>query len=227
MEMPFAYWPSSNVFGSVPFLNKAPAGTAAGLDFGTAAAGGETGIGAEAAAAERSAYRSDMVSLWFHFAKQPPAANSPNSPLGTSWQSHCYCPNTSIILNKIMLLREIRDKGATVAWSPFAKEASLLAIASKEGGGAGFDDYGGELQVSALIYDFNVFDAWFLGVSWSHVLLLAITFKHVAGLHVAQRPARPHQVVFPLPSILIRNICFFTDFAVECWAAHGHDCVEH
>lgn len=46
-----------------------------------------------------------------------------------------------------MLLREIRDKGATVAWSPIAREPALLAIATKEGGGAGFDDYGGELTV--------------------------------------------------------------------------------
>lgn len=51
-----------------------------------------------------------------------------------------------------MLLREIRDKGATVAWSPFAKEPSLLALATKEGGGAGFDDYGGELQVQPRPY---------------------------------------------------------------------------
>lgn len=52
-----------------------------------------------------------------------------------------------------MLVRELKDKGATIAWSPVAKEPNLLALASKEGGGAGFDDYGGELQViSRLIH---------------------------------------------------------------------------
>jgi hypothetical protein len=46
-----------------------------------------------------------------------------------------------------MLLRELRDKGATIAWSPSAREPSTLAIGTKEGAGMGFDNYGGELQV--------------------------------------------------------------------------------
>ena len=43
------------------------------------------------------------------------------------------------------LLKEERDKGVTVAWSPLAEARTLLAAGSKEGAGGGFDDYGGEL----------------------------------------------------------------------------------
>ena len=46
-----------------------------------------------------------------------------------------------------MLLREIKDVGATIAWSPTAREPSMLAIGTKEGAGTSFDNYGGELQV--------------------------------------------------------------------------------
>lgn len=54
-----------------------------------------------------------------------------------------------------MLLRELKDMGATVAWSPFsggasaasASTASILATGTKEGAGGGFDDYGGKLEV--------------------------------------------------------------------------------
>ena len=45
------------------------------------------------------------------------------------------------------LLKQVEDKGVTVAWSPLNEARTLLAAGSKEGAGGGFDDYGGELQV--------------------------------------------------------------------------------
>jgi hypothetical protein len=47
------------------------------------------------------------------------------------------------------LIRELKNLGATIAWSPTAREPSMLAIGTKEGAGTGFDNYGGELQVGA------------------------------------------------------------------------------
>jgi len=43
------------------------------------------------------------------------------------------------------LLKEIRDMGATVAWSPNEHLCRVVAAGTKEGGGGGFEDYGGEL----------------------------------------------------------------------------------
>lgn len=45
------------------------------------------------------------------------------------------------------LLKEIRDTGATVAWSPCEHLSRVVAGGTKEGGGGGFEDYGGELTV--------------------------------------------------------------------------------
>jgi hypothetical protein len=47
------------------------------------------------------------------------------------------------------LIRELKNLGATIAWSPTAREPSMLAIGTKEGAGTGFDNYGGELQVGS------------------------------------------------------------------------------
>lgn len=46
-------------------------------------------------------------------------------------------------------IKHISDKGAVVAWSPLRgpNRSSLIALATKEGGGGGFDDYGGELGI--------------------------------------------------------------------------------
>jgi len=46
-----------------------------------------------------------------------------------------------------MLLKQIEDKGAVVAWSPLRNRPTLIGVATKEGGGGGFDDYGGELSL--------------------------------------------------------------------------------
>lgn len=49
------------------------------------------------------------------------------------------------------LLKEIPDKGATVAWSPVAAHSSLLAVGTKDvGSGTGFDDVGGELDIFSI-----------------------------------------------------------------------------
>ncbi|KAL7522204.1 hypothetical protein ACHAWX_006895 [Stephanocyclus meneghinianus] len=45
------------------------------------------------------------------------------------------------------LISEISDRGAVVAWSPVRGHADVIALGSKEKGGAGFDDYGGELEL--------------------------------------------------------------------------------
>lgn len=52
-----------------------------------------------------------------------------------------------------MLLKEIQDKGAVVAWSPLAERTNVIATATKEGGGGGFDDYGGQIDLHE--FDFN------------------------------------------------------------------------
>jgi len=50
-------------------------------------------------------------------------------------------------------IAELKDKGAVVAWSPLVGEyADVIALGSKEKGGIGFDDYGGELE----LYDWNI-----------------------------------------------------------------------
>jgi len=45
------------------------------------------------------------------------------------------------------LVKDIEDKGATLAWAPVSAAGSMVAIGTKDGGGAGFDDYGGELEL--------------------------------------------------------------------------------
>eukprot|EP00579_Thalassiosira_antarctica_P000907 CAMPEP_0201876878 /NCGR_PEP_ID=MMETSP0902-20130614/8436_1 /ASSEMBLY_ACC=CAM_ASM_000551 /TAXON_ID=420261 /ORGANISM="Thalassiosira antarctica, Strain CCMP982" /LENGTH=1129 /DNA_ID=CAMNT_0048404213 /DNA_START=68 /DNA_END=3457 /DNA_ORIENTATION=+ len=49
-------------------------------------------------------------------------------------------------------IAELQDKGAVVAWSPIGEYADVIALGSKEKGGIGFDDYGGELE----LYDWNI-----------------------------------------------------------------------
>jgi len=44
------------------------------------------------------------------------------------------------------LLKELPDKGATIAWSSVKSHPNLMALGTKDGGG-GFDDYGGELEI--------------------------------------------------------------------------------
>eukprot|EP00904_Undaria_pinnatifida_P012810 jgi/Undpi1/865/HiC_scaffold_10.g04329.m1 len=48
-------------------------------------------------------------------------------------------------------LKELTDKGATIAWSNVAAHPGLIALGTKDsGGGSGFDDYGGELELHKL-----------------------------------------------------------------------------
>lgn len=49
-------------------------------------------------------------------------------------------------------IAELKDKGAVVAWSPLREYADVIACGSKEKGGIGFDDYGGDLE----LYDWNI-----------------------------------------------------------------------
>ena len=44
-------------------------------------------------------------------------------------------------------LKTIPDRGAVVAWSPNASSPNVLATGTKEGGGGGFEDYGGDLTL--------------------------------------------------------------------------------
>ncbi len=45
------------------------------------------------------------------------------------------------------LLKQINDKGAVLAWSRLAAHPNLVALGTKDSAGAGFDDYGGELEL--------------------------------------------------------------------------------
>ena len=44
----------------------------------------------------------------------------------------------------------ISDKGACIDWSPLKQAPNILATGTKEGGGGGFDDYGGELALQGF-----------------------------------------------------------------------------
>ncbi len=44
------------------------------------------------------------------------------------------------------------DKGACLAWSPLKHAPNVFATGTKEGGGGGFEDYGGELALHAFDY---------------------------------------------------------------------------
>jgi len=46
------------------------------------------------------------------------------------------------------LLKQIDDKGAVLEWSPYAERASMVALATKDSAGAGFDEYGGDTSGS-------------------------------------------------------------------------------
>ena len=48
------------------------------------------------------------------------------------------------------LLKQIDDKGAVLEWSPYAERASMVALATKDSAGAGFDEYGGELEIHEM-----------------------------------------------------------------------------
>ncbi|CAM9755309.1 unnamed protein product, partial [Hapterophycus canaliculatus] len=48
-------------------------------------------------------------------------------------------------------LKELTDKGATIAWSNVAAHPSLIALGTEDsGGGSGFEDHGGELELHKL-----------------------------------------------------------------------------
>ncbi len=44
-------------------------------------------------------------------------------------------------------LKVIPDRGCVLAWSPNPQTPGMLATGVKEGGGGGFDDYGGDLTL--------------------------------------------------------------------------------
>ena len=48
------------------------------------------------------------------------------------------------------LLKQIDDKGAVLEWSPIASQPNMVALGTKDSSGAGFDDYGGELELHVL-----------------------------------------------------------------------------
>tara|TARA_A100001035_G_C27691407_1_gene458008 strand:- start:386 stop:604 length:219 start_codon:yes stop_codon:yes gene_type:complete len=53
-------------------------------------------------------------------------------------------------MTKPGMLAEIKDRGAVLEWSPFRSRPSLVAIGTKDSAGAGFDEYGGELELFDL-----------------------------------------------------------------------------
>jgi hypothetical protein len=48
------------------------------------------------------------------------------------------------------LLKQIDDRSSVLEWSPFADRANMVALATKDSAGAGFDEYGGELEIHQL-----------------------------------------------------------------------------
>jgi len=51
------------------------------------------------------------------------------------------------------LVKEIEDKGATLAWSPVSTAPHYVALGMKDSSGGGFDDYGGELEIHDLNFN--------------------------------------------------------------------------
>lgn len=49
-----------------------------------------------------------------------------------------------------MLLHQLEDRGAVLEWSPKRSAPNMVAIGTKDSAGAGFDDYGGELELHDL-----------------------------------------------------------------------------
>jgi hypothetical protein len=47
-------------------------------------------------------------------------------------------------------LKTITDRGAVIAWSPLLALPGVLAVGTKEGGGGGFEEYGGDLTLYAV-----------------------------------------------------------------------------
>ena len=48
------------------------------------------------------------------------------------------------------MIKRVTDRGVTMAWCPSRENKSLIAAASKEGAGGGFDDVGGLLEIYEL-----------------------------------------------------------------------------
>jgi hypothetical protein len=48
------------------------------------------------------------------------------------------------------VLAQIENKGAVTAWSASAASPGTIAVGTKDSGGIGFDDYGGELELHDL-----------------------------------------------------------------------------
>eukprot|EP00636_Phaeomonas_parva_P017732 CAMPEP_0118852002 /NCGR_PEP_ID=MMETSP1163-20130328/1209_1 /TAXON_ID=124430 /ORGANISM="Phaeomonas parva, Strain CCMP2877" /LENGTH=322 /DNA_ID=CAMNT_0006784401 /DNA_START=142 /DNA_END=1107 /DNA_ORIENTATION=+ len=48
------------------------------------------------------------------------------------------------------LLKEIEDRSASLCWCPLAARPYLFATGTKDSGGVGFDDYGGDLEIYSL-----------------------------------------------------------------------------
>ena len=48
------------------------------------------------------------------------------------------------------LLKQIDDRSSVLEWSPYAERANMVALATSESAGAGFDEYGGELEIHQL-----------------------------------------------------------------------------
>ena len=48
------------------------------------------------------------------------------------------------------LLKRIDNKGCVLEWSPIASQPNLVALGTKDSAGAGFDDYGGDLEIHQL-----------------------------------------------------------------------------
>eukprot|EP00612_Vaucheria_litorea_P006457 CAMPEP_0171481444 /NCGR_PEP_ID=MMETSP0946-20130122/6749_1 /TAXON_ID=109269 /ORGANISM="Vaucheria litorea, Strain CCMP2940" /LENGTH=1148 /DNA_ID=CAMNT_0012013017 /DNA_START=6 /DNA_END=3452 /DNA_ORIENTATION=+ len=87
------------------------------------------------------------------------------------------------------LIKEFPDKGATVAWSTVASQRDLIALGTKDGGSAGFDDFGGELELHKIDFvDEN-----------SPTLLGSVKtnarFSKLAWSEMANRPEFTHGII--------------------------------
>lgn len=63
-------------------------------------------------------------------------------------------------------LKQIRDKGAILAWCPLHAHSSIVALGTKDSAGGGFEDYGGDLELHRLdFWDTKSSESTLLGKS--------------------------------------------------------------
>ena len=95
---------------------------------------------------ERAHFRSPFISNFSKFQYSGTLSSLRCGSLldGASFPTRTSCRRMQSIL------KTIPDRGAVTAWSPLANAPNMLTTGTREGGGGGFDERGGELTLYAI-----------------------------------------------------------------------------